>query len=477
MEFFMSKINEIITDVNDFIWEIPLVFAVFFCGILLTVRLGFVQVRKLGKALKFMIKNEDSGSGEVSSFAALCTALSATVGTGNIVGVATAVAAGGPGALFWMEIAAFFGMATKYAEGLLAVKYRVRDENGNFLGGPFYYIENGLGKKWIWLAKTFALFGVLAGLLGIGTITQINGITSAANNFFDHDASNTVSIFGHDYTVTTIAAGLIVTVCVALIVIGGIQRIAKVSEIIVPAMILLYAISCFVIIFVHITEIPSALATIVKSAFGFRPAAGGFAGYAVIRAAMSKGVERGIFSNEAGLGSAPIASAAARTSEPARQGLVTMTGTFIDTIIVCTMTGLAIVMAGSCSKGLTGVDVTIDAFAYGLPVSEKTAAFIIMICLSIFAFTTILGWNYYSERCLAYLTGSKKSSSTIFRWLYVAAVFVGPYLTAEAVWSIAGVFNGLMAFPNVIALIALSGVVTAETKDYLKRLKSGKAES
>lgn len=473
----MGKINEIITHVNDFIWEIPLVFAVFFCGILLTVRLGFVQVRKLGKALKFMIKNEDSGSGEVSSFAALCTALSATVGTGNIVGVATAVAAGGPGALFWMEVAAFFGMATKYAEGLLAVKYRVRDENGNFLGGPFYYIENGLGKKWIWLAKTFALFGVLAGLLGIGTITQINGITSAANNFFDHDASNTVSIFGHDYTVTTIAAGLIVTVCVALIVIGGIQRIAKVSEIIVPAMILLYAISCFVIIFGHITEIPSAMATIVKSAFGFRPAAGGFAGYAVIRAAMSKGVERGIFSNEAGLGSAPIASAAARTSEPARQGLVTMTGTFIDTIIVCTMTGLAIVMAGSCNKGLTGVDVTIDAFAYGLPVSEKTAAFIIMICLSIFAFTTILGWNYYSERCLAYLTGSKKSSSTIFRWLYVAAVFVGPYLTAEAVWSIAGVFNGLMAFPNVIALIALSGVVAAETKDYLKRLKSGKAES
>lgn len=475
--FFMGKINEIITGINDFIWEIPLVFAVFFCGILLTARLGFLQVRKLGKALKFMIKKENSGSGEVSSFAALCTALSATVGTGNIVGVATAVAAGGPGALFWMEVAAFFGMATKYAEGLLAVKYRVKDENGNYLGGPFYYIENGLGSKWKWLAKIFALFGLFAGLLGIGTITQINGITSAANNFFDHDASNTVSLFGRDYTVTTIVSGLIVTICVALIVIGGIKRIAKVSEIIVPAMILLYAVSCLIIIFGHITEIPDALATIIGSAFGFRPAAGGFAGYAIIRAAMSKGVERGIFSNEAGLGSAPIAAAAAKTNEPARQGLVTMTGTFIDTIIVCTMTGLAIIMAGSYDKGLTGVDVTIDAFAYGLPVSERAAAFIIMICLSIFAFTTILGWNYYSERCLSYLTGSKKCVSVFFRWLYVAAVFVGPYLTAEAVWSLAGIFNGLMAFPNVIALIALSGIVSTETKDYLKRLKEGRAES
>ncbi|MBQ7026977.1 MAG: alanine:cation symporter family protein [Ruminococcus sp.] len=473
----METLNGIITDINDFIWGVPLVVAVFFCGILLTIRLRFVQVRKLGKALKFIVKNEDAGSGNISSFAALCTALSATVGTGNIVGVATAIGTGGPGALFWMEVAAFFGMATKYAEGLLAVKYRVKNENGDYIGGPFYYIENGLGSKWKWLAKLFAVFGLLAGLMGIGTITQINGITSAANNFFDKDASNTVSLFGRDYTITTIAAGLIVTVFVALIVIGGIKRIAKVSEFVVPAMIFVYVACCLVIIFGHITEVPDAIATIIRSAFGFRQAAGGFAGYAVIKACMSKGVERGIFSNEAGLGSAPIASAAARTNEPARQGLVTMTGTFIDTIIVCTMTGLAIVIGGSYNKGLEGVDITIDAFSYGLPVSDKTAAFIIMVCLSFFAFTTILGWNYYSECCLSYLTGSNKKASAVFRWLYVAAVFIGPYLTIEAVWSLSGVFNGLMAFPNVIALIALSGVVTAETKSYLKRLKEGKAES
>ncbi|MDD6060946.1 MAG: sodium:alanine symporter family protein [Ruminococcus sp.] len=473
----METLNGIITDINDFIWGVPLVVAVFFCGILLTIRLRFVQVRKLGKALKFSVKNEDTASGNISSFAALCTALSATVGTGNIVGVATAIGTGGPGALFWMEVAAFFGMATKYAEGLLAVKYRVKDENGDYIGGPFYYIENGLGSKWKWLAKLFAVFGLLAGLMGIGTITQINGITSAANNFFDKEASNTVSLFGHDYTITTIAAGLIVTVFVALIVIGGIKRIAKVSEFVVPAMIFVYVASCLVIIFGHITEVPDAIATIIRSAFGFRQAAGGFAGYAVIKACMSKGVERGIFSNEAGLGSAPIASAAARTNEPARQGLVTMTGTFIDTILVCTMTGIAIVIGGSYNKGLEGVDITIDAFSYGLPVSDKTAAFIIMVCLTFFAFTTILGWNYYSECCLSYLTGSNKKASAVFRWLYVAAVFIGPYLTIEAVWSLSGVFNGLMAFPNVIALIALSGVVTAETKSYLKRLKEGKAES
>lgn len=473
----MSSINEFITSINDFLWGVPLVLAVLFCGILLTIRLRLIQVHKLGKALKFIVKSESDGNGEISSFAALCTALSATVGTGNIIGVATAIGTGGPGALLWMEIAAFFGMATKYAEGLLSVKYRVKDQNDNYIGGPFYYIENGLGSKWKWLAKMFAVFGLLAGMLGIGTITQINGITSAANNFFDHDALYTISLFGSDYTLTTVITGVLVTIMVALIVIGGIKRIAKISEIIVPAMIFLYVTSCLVIIFGHATEIPAAFSTIVKSAFGFRQAAGGFAGFAVVKACMSKGVERGIFSNEAGLGSAPIAAAAAKTNEPARQGLVTMTGTFIDTIIVSTMSGFAIVMAGSYNKGLEGVDMTIDAFGYGLPVSEKMAAFIVMICLSIFAFTTILGWNYYSECCLNYLTGSNKRVSMVYHWLYVAAVFIGPYLTIEAVWSIAGVFNGLMAFPNIIAIIALSGVVTAETKSYLQRMKEGKVES
>lgn len=474
----MEKFNEIVSKIDGFVWGIPLIVLILGCGIILTIRVGCVQIRRLGTALKFMFKGEEGGHGEVSSFAALCTALSATIGTGNIVGVATAIAAGGPGALFWMEIAAFFGMATKYSEGLLAIKYRKTDSNGHILGGPFYYIENGLGIKWKWLAKMFAVFGLLAGIMGIGTITQINGITSAANGFFDADQSHTIEIFGRDYTYTTIIAGLVVTILVALIIIGGIKRIASVSEIIVPAMIIIYLLCCFIIIFGHITEIPTAVATVIKSAFGLRPMAGGAAGITIVMLSMRNGVARGIFSNEAGLGSAPIAAAAAKTNEPARQGLVTMTGTFIDTIIVCTMTGLSIVMAGSYEKeGLEGVAITTDAFRYGLPFPEKVSAFLLMMCLAFFAFTTILGWNYYSERCLSYLTGSKKSAAMIYRWLYVAAVFIGPYLTVDAVWNLADIFNGLMVLPNVVALIGLSGVVAAETKDYLSRLKEQKKNS
>ena len=465
----METFNQIVKNIDDFVWGIPLIVLIIGCGIMLTVRVGFLQVRKLGTALKYMFIDEENAHGEVSSFAALCTALSATIGTGNIVGVATAMSIGGAGALFWMEIAAFFGMATKYAEGLLAVKYRTVDSQGSILGGPFYYIENGLGKKWKWLGKLFALFGLFAGIMGIGTITQINGITSAANGFFDPKAEHTIELFGNNYTYTTIIAGLIITVLVALIVIGGIKRIASVSQVIVPAMIVIYISCCLIIIFGHITEIPYAIADIVKGAFGFKPIAGGVAGISVVMLSMQKGIARGIFSIEAGLGSAPIAAAAARTKEPARQGLVTMTGTFIDTIVVCTMTGLAIVMAGSYEKeGLEGVAITMDAFSYGLPFPEKISSLLLMLCLAFFAFTTILGWNYYSERCLAYLIGSKKSTITVYRWLYVVAVFVGPYLTVEAVWNIADIFNGLMALPNIIALIGLSGVVASETKDYLE---------
>lgn len=472
----MEKINDVISQIDSYVWGIPLIILIMACGILLTIRLRFLQIRKLGTALKYMVRNEEGGSGEVSSFAALCTALSATVGTGNIVGVATAIAAGGPGALFWMELAAFLGMATKYAEGLLAVKYRVKDENGNILGGPFYYIENGLGKNWKWLGKIFALFGLLAGLMGIGTITQINGITSAANNFFDPDKNNTISIFGIDYTWTTVIAGALITLFTALIVIGGIKRIATVSEIVVPVMIVAYAGCCLIIISCHITEIPSAVSSIIKGAFSLKAAAGGAAG-TVMMNAMKSGVARGIFSNEAGLGSAPIAAAAAKTNEPVRQGLVTMTGTFIDTIIVCTMTGLTIIMSGSHNtEELKGVMITMDAFDYGLPFSERVSSFILMICLAVFAFTTILGWNYYSERCLSYLTGANKKVTSIYRWVYIAAVFIGPYLAVEAVWNMADIFNGLMAIPNVIAIILLSGVISSETKDYIKRLKESKVE-
>ncbi|MBQ9541880.1 sodium:alanine symporter family protein [Ruminococcus sp.] len=467
----MEKFNELIRDIDGYVWGLPLILLIIACGLILTVRVGFLQVRKLGLAIKYMFKDEEGESGEVSSFQALCTALSATVGTGNIVGVATALCAGGAGALFWMEVAAFFGMATKYAEGLLAIKFRRKDKHGSMLGGPFYYIESGLGEKWKWLGKLFALFGLLAGLMGIGTITQINGITSAANNFFDPKNAHTVSIFGADYTYTTIIAGLIITVLAALIIIGGIKRIATVSEIVVPAMILIYVGSCLIIIFTNITEIPAAVVQIVKGAFGLRPMAGGAAGFAVMKMAMRSGVARGIFSNEAGLGSAPIAAAAARTKEPVRQGLVTMTGTFIDTMLVCTMTGLSIVMAGSHEKGLEGVAVTTDAFKAGLPFPEKVSAFMLMCCLAVFAFTTILGWNYYSERCLSYLTGSHKKITSVYKWVYIGFVFIGPYLTVEAVWNLADIFNGLMALPNIVALVCLSGTVASETKDYFRRLK------
>ncbi len=471
----MDKLSDLISSIDDMVWGIPLIVLILFCGILLTFRLGFLQVRRLGTALRYMLKDEEQGHGEVSSFAALCTALSATVGTGNIVGVATAIAAGGPGALFWMEVAAFFGMATKYAEGLLAIKYRITDANGDILGGPFYYIQNGMGKKWKWLGKLFALFGLLAGLMGIGTITQINGISSAVKNYFDPQSAKTISLLGHDYSLAIVISGAVITLLVALITIGGLKRIASVTQVVVPAMIVAYFASCLIIIIGHLTEIPAAVAEIVKSAFGLRAAVGGAAGTALMLA-MRNGVARGIFSNEAGLGSAPIAAAAARTKEPVRQGLVTMTGTFIDTIIVCTMTGISIVIAGSHNKGLEGVAITSDAFVYGLPFPEKVSAFILMACLAIFAFTTILGWNYYSERCLSYLTGSRRKITVIYRWLYVAAVFIGPYLTVEAVWDLADIFNGLMAIPNVVALIALSGVITSETKDYLARLKAGKVK-
>ena len=465
----MEAIDVIIKQIDDLVWGVPLIILILACGIMLTIRLRFVQIRKLGKGFKYMLRDDNSGHGDVSSFAALCTALSATVGTGNIVGVATAVSTGGAGALFWMEIAALFGMATKYAEGLLAIKYRTKDHNGNILGGPFYYIENGMGKKWKWLAKMFAFFGVFAGIMGIGTFTQINGITSAVRNYFDPGSANTITLFGNEYSISVIIAGIVITVLAALVLIGGLKSISSVAQVVVPVMIITYVGCCLTVLLTHIPEIPAAVVEIVESAFGLRPIAGGIAGISIVILSAQKGIARGIFSNEAGLGSAPIAASAAKTKEPVRQGLVSMIGTFIDTIIVCTMTGLVIVIEGSHTKGLQGVDITIDAFTSGLPLPSRVSAFIIMVCLAVFAFTTILGWNYYSERCLSYLIKPHKYVTISYRWIYIAAVFIGPYLTVEAVWDIADIFNGLMALPNIVALVALSGVVQRETKDYLQR--------
>jgi AGCS family alanine or glycine:cation symporter len=414
-----------------------------------------------------MFQNEEGGSGEISSFAALCTALSATIGTGNIVGVATAVCAGGPGALFWMIVAAFFGMATKYAEGLLAVKYRVIDETNHSLGGPFYYIELGMGKQWKWLAKMFAFFGVCAGLFGIGTFSQVNGISSAIQNFFDPEKTSCVTIpFLGEYSWAVIISSLILAFCVAAVLIGGIKRIANVSQIIVPFMAVIYFIFAIALVICNISAVPAAFVTIVKGAFNPAAVTGGVVGTMIV--SMQKGVARGIFSNEAGLGSAPIAAAAAQTNEPVRQGLVSMTGTFLDTIVICTLTGLSIVLTGAWQvEGLEGVQVTTYAFQNGLPIPARVSSFILMFCLVFFAFTTILGWDYYSERCLEYLTKSNKSVKT-YRWLYILAVFIGPYMTVSAVWTISDIFNGLMAIPNMIALFVLSGVVAKETKSFFK---------
>lgn len=457
-------INNFLLKVDDFVWGIPLIVLILAVGIYLTIRLHGLQIRHLPKALKFMVKNEEGGHGEVTSFGALCTALSATIGTGNIVGVATALVAGGPGALFWMWIAAFFGMATKYAEGVLAIKYRTIDKEGHVLGGPFYYIENGMGVNWRWLAKMFAFFGMGVGLFGIGTFTQVNGIVSAVNTFFDPNSAHTVMLFGTSYSWAVIVSGLILTLCVGLVVIGGIKRIARVSEVIVPFMAIAYVICCLIILITNVTAIPAALAEVIQSAFGLRAAAGGAIGAIMI--AMQKGIARGIFSNEAGLGSAPIAAAAAQTKSSVRQGLVSMTGTFIDTIVICTMTGLSIVITKSWNIGLAGVNVTINAFQQGLPFAPQVCSFLLMACLIFFAFTTILGWNYYGERCLEYLSNRNKKAVQVYRWLYILAIFIGPFMTLEAVWTIADIFNALMALPNLIALIALSGVIVAETRAY-----------
>lgn len=468
----MTRINEVITIIDDKVWGIPLIVLILGTGIFLSCRLGFLQVRHLPRALRYMFKNEKDGEGEVSSFGALCTALSATIGTGNIVGVATAISLGGPGAMFWMWLAAFFGMATKYAECALAVKYRQIDESGHVLGGPFMYIEKGMGRKWKWLACLFAIFGAGAGLLGIGTITQVNGISSAVQGFFDPDKSAIIfSIGKNSYTWATALTAVIVAAIVGFVVIGGIKRIAKVSEVIVPFMAVLYFFACLFVLIVNAANIPAAVAQIFHDAFTGTAAAGGFAG-AAMKIALQKGVARGIFSNESGLGSAPIATAAAQTKWVARQGLISMTGTFIDTLVVCTMTGLAIVSTGAwMQEGLEGVEITSYAFQQGFSFAPGFGSFILMLCLAFFAFTTILGWDYYSERCIEYLFNGSKVAVKIFRWLFVLAVLCGPFLTIEAVWNLADIMNGCMAFPNLVALLALNGVVVAETRKFFNHLR------
>ena len=484
MTLTMESLNRIVNSVDDMVWGVPMVASILATGILLTLMLRFRHLLHLGSAFRYVFHQGEGHHGEVTAFGALCTALSATIGTGNIVGVATAITTGGPGALFWMEVAAMFGMATKYAEGLLAVKYREIAPDGRVLGGPFYYIERGLGRRWKPLAVVFATFGLVGGLLGIGTITQINGITSAVQRFFDPgfnpaDATTGITMFGNTYSLSVIIAGAVVTACVGLVVIGGLKRIAKVSMVVVPFMAITYTLVCLVVMIGNIEKIPHAVMLIVRAAFDPAAVTGGAVGTMFI--AMQKGISRGIFSNEAGLGSEPIAAAAAKTNEPARQGFVSMTGTFIDTMVICTMTGLTIVLSGAWdpSLKLEGVNVTVEAFSKGISFIPGAAAimpFFIMSALAFFAFTTILGWDYYSEKCLEYLVGMhRKRIIQFYRLLYVAVVAIGPYLTISVVWGIADIFNGLMAFPNLVALVLLSPVVIRTTQQFLAKAEGKSA--
>lgn len=447
---FLAVLNEI----DNFIWGPPLLVLLVGTGILLTIRLNLLQIFKLPKALSLIFRAQNAGSGDIDSFKALCTALSATVGTGNIVGVATAIHAGGPGALFWMWMAAFFGMATKYAEGLLAVKYRETDEKGEIAGGPMYYIKNGMGEKYKWLGTLFAFFGVLVAYFGIGTFAQVNSIVDI-----------TKMTIGLDPVWT----GAILTIFVAAITIGGLQSIAAAASRIVPAMAFIYFLSTIGVLLVFADKVPAAVSMIFESAFTTTAATGGFLG-ATVMMAMKNGVARGVFSNESGLGSAPIVAAAAKTKWPAEQGLISMTGTFIDTIVICTLTGLTLVVTGVWCGMENGAALTNAAFTSAFPVF---GGYMLLVGLVLFAFTTILGWNYYGERCMIYLVGTK--GVLPYRLVFILLIASGAFLKLEAIWILADIVNGLMAIPNLIALLFLSGICVRETKKYMDHLKTGKS--
>lgn len=444
---------EILNAVDSFVWGPPLLILLVGTGIWLTLRLRLLQIFKLGSALRLIFSAKNDGHGDVNSFKALCTALAATVGTGNIVGVATAIKAGGPGALFWMWLAAFFGMATKYAEGVLAVKYRTVDANGNISGGPMYYIEKGLGKSYRPLAIIFAVFGVLCAYFGIGTFAQVNSI---------------VEITKISAGIPVVYTGIALTLMVTAVTIGGLRSIATVASKIVPAMAALYFLATVTILFTFADQVPAAIATVLRDAFTPAAAQGGFLG-ATVMVAMRNGVARGVFSNESGLGSAPIVAAAAKTKWPAEQGLISMTGTFIDTIVICTLTGLTLTVSGVWCGPLNGAAMTESAFNMAFP---GWGSMLLMVGLVLFAFTTILGWNYYGERCIEYLFGVKAIMP--YRLVFIGLIACGPFMKLEEIWILADIVNGLMAIPNLIALLALTGVIVAETKAYQKHLDEQK---
>ncbi|CRH90647.1 putative transport-related membrane protein [Chlamydia trachomatis] len=433
---------------QSLVWGAPLLLLLVGTGLYLTVRLGIFQFFKLPKAFHLIPSGDQSGDGEVSSFAALCTALAATVGTGNIVGVATAIKLGGPGGLFWMWVAAFLGMATKYAEGFLAIKYRTTDANGESSGGPMYYILLGMGEKWRPLATFFAFSGLLVALFGMGTFTQVNAITSSVQNSFGVDVR---------------LVGLVLGLIVALIIFRGIHAISDVATKVVPFMAIVYILATLGILGMHLDHLLPSLKLIVTSAFTGTAATGSFVGVTVM-VALRSGVARGVFSNESGLGSAPIAAAAAKSNHAVEQGLISMTGTFIDTLIICSLTGLSIIVTGFWTGAQNGATLTQTVFTRTY---SQWGSGILTILLTLFAFTTILGWNYYGERCFEFLFGVKYLKA--YRILFVAMVVLGAVIELELIWVIADIVNGLMALPNLIALLALSPIVIAETKEYLKK--------
>lgn len=441
----MELLHSLLGQLSSFIWGPVMLTLLLGVGVYLTLGLKLIPWRKIGLGFALLVSGKaDKDQGEISPFQALMTALSATIGTGNIAGVATAIFLGGPGAIFWMWVTALFGMATKYGEAVLAVKYREVDERGRRVGGPMYYIKNGLGENWRWLGFLFALFGTIAAF-GIGNMVQSNSVSDALQSNFG---------------VSPVLTGIVLAVLVGLVILGGVQRIGVVAGKLVPIMAIAYVLGSLIIIFANFGQVGQALGLIFTSAFTGTAATGGFAGAAMV-AAIRFGVARGIFSNEAGLGSAPIAHAAAQTNDPVRQGMIGMLGTFIDTLIVCTMTALVILLTGAWTSGETGA--SLSTLAYGQGISGGN--YIVTFGLVVFAFTTLLGWSYYGERCAEFIFGVRVI--TPYRILWVVAILTGALIKLDLVWLLADVMNGFMAIPNLIALALLSPVIFRVTRDYL----------
>jgi len=443
----LEQLEAFLSRVSSLVWGEALLILILGTGLFLMVRLRGMPLRKLGRALRQLGgARRSQGEGDISSFNALMTAMSATIGTGNIVGVATAIGLGGPGALFWMWCSALVGMATKYAEAVCAVHYRETDDTGKHVGGPMYYIKNGLGKRWLWLGALFAGFGMVAGF-GIGNTVQANSVADALSGSFG---------------ISPWITSLVLMALVGAVLIGGIKRLADVAGKLVPFMAITYLLAGLIILALHLPAVPAAIALVVDSAFTGTAATGGFAG-ATVMMAIQFGVARGVFSNEAGLGSAPIAHAAARTNSPVKQGLVAMLGTFIDTLVVCSVTGLVIIVTGAWQGEAEGAGMSQAAFSAAIPYGE----YLIAVSLALFAFTTLLGWSYYGERCAQYLMGERVVVP--FRVLWLLAIPLGANMSLGLVWITADILNGLMAIPNLIALLALSGVVVALTKEHFNK--------